>query len=460
VDGSVSAKDNPGWSMQLEEKNTETQGNRTAQVKRWDQTTKIIVVALLIILAGLAVYVFRIVFVPVIIGAILAYILTPLVKSICDNSRIPRGLATAIIYLVLLAVTLPLPASLIPWIVRQTTFLQGEMVDFIDYLDSISAHTVQIVGFELIVGDIVTEVTNAVSDAITSAAPASLSIVFNAAEILLLVIFTFLIAFYLTRDADKFSEWFQGLVPVSYREDMRRLTGEIDLIWTAFLRGQLILAVIVAALLTVISAALGLPQPVLLGVLGGMLEILPSVGHAIWLITVSVLALVEGSSTLPVSNLAFLLIVIGAHTAYTQFDLNFLIPHIIGRRVHLHPMVVIIGIITGAAAGSVIGGPIGSVLGVALAAPTIASLRVIGRYMYARLFDMDPFPMIGPPSAPSELREQTALQTEQAEEIRRPEPLGRLVERVRGSSDSRDGEPDVSAPPDMIPDRPREEKST
>jgi predicted PurR-regulated permease PerM len=447
--------------MQPDEKRSERQEDHTAHTERWDQTTKIIVVVLLIILAGLAVYAFRIVLIPVIIGAILAYILTPLVKSICDNSRIPRGLATAIIYLVLLAVTLPLPASLIPWIVRQTTFLQTELVDFVNYLDSISAHTVQILGFDLIVGDIVTEVTNAISDVITSAAPASLSIVFNAAEILLLVIFTFLIAFYLTRDAEKFREWFQGLVPVSYREDMRRLTGEINLIWTAFLRGQIILAVIVATLLTIISAALGLPQPLLLGVLGGLLEILPSVGHAIWLIIVSVLALVEGSSTLPVSNVAFLLIVIGAHTAYTQFDLNFLIPHIIGRRVHLHPMVVIIGIITGAAAGSLIGGPIGSVLGVALAAPTIASLRVIGRYVYARLFDIDPFPMIGPPSAPSEQREQTALQVEQAEEIGRPELLGRLAERIRSGSGSRDNEPEeASASSDFLPDKPREEKST
>lgn len=446
--------------MHAEGERSETQQDRLAHSRRWDQTTKIIVVTLLIILAGLAVYVFRVVFIPIIIGATLAYILTPLVKGISDNSRIPRSLATAIIYLVLLAVTLPLPASLIPWVVRQIAFLQGELVDFFVYLDSISANTVQVLGFELMVGDIMTEVTDAISGAITSAAPASLSIVFNAAEILLLVIFTFLIAFYLTRDADKFKAWFKGLVPVNYREDMRLLTQEIDLIWTSFLRGQIILAMIVMILLTVISAALGLPQPMLLGVLGGLLEFLPSVGHAIWLVTVSALALVEGSSTLPVSNVVFLLIVIGAHTAYTQFDLNFLIPHIIGRRVHLHPMVVIIGIITGAAAGSILGGPIGSVLGVALAAPTIASLRVIGRYVHARLFDMDPFPMIGPPSAPRPVREQTALQVEQTQEPDQPGLLDRLVSRVRDGSGREDSEPETNESPDVFPDKPHEEKST
>ncbi len=75
---------------------------------------------------------------------------------------------------------------------------------------------------------------------------------------------------------------------------------------------------------------------------------------------------------------------IGLHLFYQQFDLNYLIPRIVGRRVHLPPLVVILGIVSGAL--------LGGVLGVVLAAPTIASLRVIGRYIYANLLDLDPFP--------------------------------------------------------------------
>jgi hypothetical protein len=144
----------------------------------------------------------------------------------------------------------------------------------------------------------------------------------------------------------------------------------------------------------------GLPRPALMGAIAGLLEFLPSVGHVIWLITAVIIALVEGSTWIPVSNMVFVLIVFGVQFVYTQIDLNILIPRIIGRQIHLHPMVVIIGIIVGAS--------VGGVLGVALAAPTIASLRVIGRYIYAKLFDLDPFPMIGPPSAPREEREAEA----------------------------------------------------
>ena len=71
----------------------------------------------------------------------------------------------------------------------------------------------------------------------------------------------------------------------------------------------------------------------------------------------------------------------GLHLFFEQFDLNYLIPRIIGRSVHLPPLVVILGIVSGAL--------LAGVLGIPLAAPTIASARVIGRYIFANLFDME-----------------------------------------------------------------------
>jgi hypothetical protein len=76
--------------------------------------------------------------------------------------------------------------------------------------------------------------------------------------------------------------------------------------------------------------------------------------------------------------------VIGLHLFYQQFDLNYLIPRVIGRRLHLPPLVIILGIVGGAL--------LAGVLGVVLAAPTIASSRLVGRYLYANLLDLPPFP--------------------------------------------------------------------
>ena len=129
-----------------------------------------------------------------------------------------------------------------------------------------------------------------------------------------------------------------------------------------------------------------------MGVIAGLLEFLPSIGHAIWLTIATILGLFVGSTWMPIPNWAFTLIIIGLHIFFQQFDINYLIPRIIGRRVHLPPLVVILGIVSGAL--------LAGVLGVLLAAPTIASARVVGRYVYANLFDQDPFPDSVAPSLP------------------------------------------------------------
>lgn len=394
----------------------QTDSNRRPQ---WNPTLKSVVGVMALILFALAIYRVRIVLAPLIIGVVMAYILQPVVKLITRVTRIPHGVATGILYLTLLALVIPVIALLTPIVINQVVFLQRELTEFFAYLGTIGSESVEILGVSLLVEDIVLQITTALTDWVTSVAPGSISLVFGLAETVLLVIFTFLTGFYLTRDSDQFINWFEGLIPYDYRSDFKVLLNEIDGIWSAFFRGQIILVVIVGAILTAVSSVLGLPQPVLMGMLGGLLEFLPSVGHAIWLITALIVAGLEGSTHLPVNNAIFMVIILITHVAFTQLDLNFLIPNIIGRRIHLHPLVVIIGIIIGAS--------IGGVLGVVLAAPTIASARVIGRYVYANFFGLDPFPMVGSPAAPK--GERLAVAKRQTEPLK-PAPT-EIIQRIR-----------------------------
>jgi predicted PurR-regulated permease PerM len=386
---------------------------------KWNSTLKSVIGVTALVLFAVAFYRFRIVFAPLIIGMVMAYVFQPVVRWISRVTRLPHGIATGIVYAALLALLIPVVALLTPIVINQAIFLQHELSRFFTYLDTISTNTIQFMGLTLQVKDIVTQITSALTDWVTSVAPGSISLVFGLAETVLLVIFTLLAGFYLTRDSDKFIEWFQGMIPYDYRDDFNILLNEIDEIWAAFFRGQLILVIVDGSILTMISTLLGLPQPVLMGVLGGLLEFLPSIGHGIWLITALIVGGLEGSTHLPVNNLIFMAIILVTHLAFTQLDLNFLIPNIIGRRIHLHPLVVLLGIIIGAS--------IGGVLGVVLAAPTIASCRVIGRYVYANFFDLDPFPMVGPPAAP---RDERLAEASRQKEDRTSTPTD-LIRRVR-----------------------------
>jgi predicted PurR-regulated permease PerM len=353
-----------------------------------------------VVLLALAAYAFRVVFVPLILGTIIAYVLTPAVRLVKRLTRLGNGLATAVVYLLLLAVIIPAVVLLTPVFIEQLVALQRQVIALIRDLNAMGAHNIQIFGFELAVGDLVSEVSTVLLNAVRSAAAGLVGAVFNAARAGLLAVFTFVIAFYLTRDSEKVVAAIKGLVPPAYRNDAARLLGEIDAVWSAFLRGQVLLSLLVTAILTVVSALLGLPEPLLLGVWGGLLEFLPSIGNMIWGATAILLAILEGSTYLAVPPAVFVLLVIAAYAAFSQIDINVLIPTVIGGQVRLHPMIVLVGVIIGLS--------VGGVLGVALAAPTIASLRVIGRYIYAKLFGLEPFPMVGAPAAPVEEREAEA----------------------------------------------------
>jgi predicted PurR-regulated permease PerM len=365
---------------------------------RWNSTTKVVVSIILFVLFAVALYAFRIVMVPLIIGVMMAYILQPVVSRIQASTRLSRGVATGVVYLALLALVIPIGAILIPVVVEQIIYSQSQLIDFARYLNAMGADaTIEVSGFTFEVQELVRQITSALTDFATSVATTSVSFVLDAARILLMIVFTFVIGFYLTRDSELIIQWVYGLTPASYRSDIEALTVEINGVWSAFFRGQLLLSLLVTVILTALSFILGLPNPLLLGVWGGLLEFLPSIGNMIWGLTAVIIALVNGSTWLPLPNVIFALVVFGVYVAFAQLDMNILIPNIIGRHVRLHPVVVILGVIIGAS--------VAGVIGVALAAPTIASLRIIMRYIYANLFDLDPFPMVGAPSLPRPERE-------------------------------------------------------
>jgi len=364
--------------------------------RTWSQRTKLTVGVVLLVIIGVTLRSFHAIFVPLIIAGIMAYLLHPVVESVSRWTRIPHKLATGVIYLLVLAAVILMAAALTSVVVAQVSFLFGELEKIVARVLSLSTESVTVLSVEVPVQRIIDQVGASLQDTLGSVATDPRDVVglaFGVVETVLLTIFIFLMAYYLTRDADQIRAWVRGIVPPGYKHDSDILLAELDEVWTAFFRGQLILAIVVAIIITVVATIIGLPQPLFWGLFAGLMEFLPSVGHAIYFIVAALVALIEGSTTLPISNIGFVVVVAVVHLVFTQIDLNVLIPRIIGAQVHLHPMVVIIGIIVGAS--------IGGVLGVALAAPVIASARVIGRYIYAQLFGLEPFPEVEAPAEPA-----------------------------------------------------------
>ncbi len=351
---------------------------------QWSPRIKLTVTLLLLGLGIFLLYLFRAAIAPLILAVLLAFVLTPLSNWIQIRLACSRALAGLAAYLILLLVLIAIPLVIIPPLTAQSSGLTLNIQQYMFQIEALMGNTYQIAGYTIDVDQAIEQVMGSFQGLIEPVFGGTLRFAIEAISSLIWIVFIVVVSFYLVKDGPKLARWFDKITPPAYQSDMLILREEINLVWNAFLRGQLTLAILVSVIFSIACFILGLPFALVMGILAGLLEFFPSIGHGIWLTAAVLLALFSGSTWLPLPNWAFALLIIGLHIFYQQFDLNYLIPRIVGKRVHLPPLVVILGIVTGAL--------VAGVLGVVLAAPSIATARILGRYIYANLLDQNPFP--------------------------------------------------------------------
>jgi len=350
----------------------------------WSGPTKIIVV--LIILAGLVYLATRFsgAITPLVLGCILAFILAPAANQLQRRFHMQRWLAIVTIYLILLLVITVILMIVIPMLITQVKRIDFDLQDLLATARSILSGQVNFLGSSIDLHSIYVGLAGTLQGLIQPVVGRTIDFVARFISSLVWVFLTFVISFYLVKDSQVLNTWLENLAPPGYKEDFIRLRDEIFVIWSAFFRSQLLLAIVVAMTQTMVCLVLGLRFGLVLGLLAGLLEFVPSFGHSVWFILAGLDALLGGSMWLPLQHWVVLLILAGVDVIFAQFDLNYLNPRIVGRGIRLPPLVVILGILVGAT--------VAGILGILLASPVIASLRVLGRYVFALLFNLEPFP--------------------------------------------------------------------
>ncbi len=365
-------------------------------VRRWSAATKRTVVLILIVMLALVIYRFRLVLPPLVISFLAAFILEPVVAFQVRYLHISRSLATVLLFLALFlvaAVIVAAPVTAVPSLQRAVLSLQIDTFRIISDIGSFLEQPIRFWGYTLDLSALYQELSAMLRSFVGSVAQGTLSFVFDIASGLLWLIFIAMTTFYLIKDADRLVAQIDDLAPPGYREDVVQLRRQVTAVWHAFLRGQLLMCLAIAVMTTVAGLAIGLPYAVVLGVIAGILEFVPNLGPVLALIPAVLLALFEGSNFLPISNLWFAVLVTGLYVLIQQIESNILVPRVMGRSLNLHPLVVLIGVI--------VGGNLAGILGMLLAAPVLATIRVIGYYVFCRLYDRDPFAVDEPPPRPA-----------------------------------------------------------
>lgn len=369
--------------------------------KNWSETTKWLVIISGLLALVWIVYRFSRIISPLTIAVILAYVLNPPVKFLAAKTRLSRTLAVVSVYLALVVLLSLALVSFVPSLIQQVKSINVDFQNIVEGISRFFEQPLSIFGFSIDLLDVYEEVSGALQSIVSPLASRTVSVLIDLASGLAWLIFVLIVSFYLLKDVGKLARSFDKLVPADYRDEFRQLGGKINVIWSAFFRSQLVLCAVVGTVVGVALAIVGVRNALILAIIAGVLEIIPNIGPTIAAVPAVLIAYFQGSAHLPLSNGWFTLLVIGLYVVIQQLENNILVPRIIGRSLNLHPLVVIIGAIAGAS--------LAGILGIFLAAPILASLRIVGNYAHCKLLDLEPFP------AQKEIEEPEPPQEEEGE---------------------------------------------
>lgn len=185
------------------------------------------------------------------------------------------------------------------------------------------------------------------------------------------LVITPIVAFYLLLDWGRVVQMIDSLLPRRYLEIVRDLSREIDATLSAFLRGQLLVCLILGSFYASALTVAGLPFGVLVGAFAGIISFVPFVGSMVGLLLSVGIALAHFWG-----EIGQIALIAGIFLFGQAIEGNVLTPLMVGERVGLHPVWLIFSL---SAFGYVFGFP-----GLLVAVPLAASIGVVARWGVAR----------------------------------------------------------------------------
>jgi predicted PurR-regulated permease PerM len=350
----------------------------------WSSSTKYLVVGLYIAGFIALVSATRSLLGPLVIALLLAYVLNPIAAWLTRRTNLVRSRAVTLTFLAFITLVIAIPSSFTSLIARQISRLPNDVESILLAIDSFIAEPIQIGQFTLDPPrDTIISLEQEIRSLASQASSLAVETLSGLGTNLIWLIIIFVTTFYLLRDGPKLKNWILRLFPDNYQLDVDKLIGQMDIVWGTYLRGQVILATIIGVMTGVSMALVGLPGALAIGLIAGVLDLIPSLGPLVGGVISVFVALILGSSNLAVSNLWFGIIVGIIFILIQQFENIWLAPKILGESLKLHPSLVIIGVL-----GAL---TLSGILAALVVIPLIASGFIISRYVHAKLLDKDPW---------------------------------------------------------------------
>lgn len=311
----------------------------------------------------------------ILVAFFLAYILDPLVNRLCEKG-LSRSISALLILLLGLSLFVGLLLIIIPAITGEIAAFSRKAPAYFTALGDLFTKTSERLGVSIpqdwseISPAVITKVRELIpqlADPAARMASKIFSSVFRSTlgilSVILHVVMIPVLAYYLMVSFDDIRKGIFDLIPAYAREAVLGKLREIDLVLAGFVRGQLTIACILGVLYSIGFLIVGIDLAVVLGILSGLLWIIPYVGTAFGLVMGVLMALAK------FGDLAHPLYVVLSIAIIQTAEGYVLTPRIVGEAIGLNPVLYILALLAGA---QLLG-----FVGMLVAIPVTAVLKVL-----------------------------------------------------------------------------------
>lgn len=308
---------------------------------------------------------------PFILAGVFAYIFNPLVSFFQRKLKVPRTLSVILIYVSIIVITylvfsyigsqLISEAAQLSSSEKNSPLFDSEQLSYLPEWEIAGrSYGLQTLGREF---------TRALSHTAQNIQNDIWPYFTLAASQLINVLVFLISAYYLLKEGNGLVERVKGWLSTKYHKDFDEILVKVNKALGDYLRGQLLLILVMSGVTILFLTIMGVRFAVVLGIVTGFLELIPYFGP---LTATSIAALsvyVTGNNNFGLTPLSLTIIVAMVFFLFRQLEDYFVIPYILARATKLHPLVILFSVL----AGGHLAGPLGFVLSV----PIVATLRAV-----------------------------------------------------------------------------------
>lgn len=343
---------------------------------------KLITIAIIVGLSILLILSVGPILTPFIAAIITAYIFNPLITFLQDRMPVRRSFWIVVLYILAFSLLYGVGTWIWPRILYQYEELVSKLPDFVASITETLSQQNDIelgIGITIDLQPVQEQIINAVSELGRTLSGSVPHLVFSALETAFYALVYLIVTFYLLLQSRELSLWVISLIPPHYRDEICNLGNQIDHVLNAYIRGQILLVLIMSVLTYIPLSILKVPYALVIAFASGVLELIPILGP--WSAAGIAMTVAFFQTDIPfgLSSLALTGLIGAIYFTLRQFEDSFIIPNVVGHLVKLHPAVVIFAVLAG--------GTVAGALGLLIAIPIAAVMRILLTYIYAKLLD-------------------------------------------------------------------------